>query len=164
MSPDSTPAAETAESCFACRLTSGDLPLAGGVVHRTDRWVVEHAVGPLELGTLIVKPLRHVCHVADLDDRESAELGPLLRLASSIVTELCHPDQVYVCLWSHKDARPVHIHFVVEPVARDAVLAAGVTGPTYQSMLFTRAAERQVAEIEAFCDRARAAFERRTTH
>lgn len=108
-----------------------------------------------------MKPLRHVCHVADLNNDESVELGPLLRLASSIVTELCDPDQVYVCLWSHNDARPVHIHFVVEPVAREAVVAAGATGATYQSMVFTRGAEHGVAEMQAFCDRARAVFARR---
>jgi len=160
MTVESTAGAESAEGCFACGLIAGDLPLAGGVVHRAEHWIVEHAVGPLELGTLVVKPLRHVCHVADLDDGESVELGPLLRLASSIVTELCDPDQVYVCLWSHKDARPGHIHFVIEPVAREAVVAAGATGPTYQSMVFARGTEHDAADIEEFCDRARAAFER----
>lgn len=161
MTVESTAGAESAEGCFACGLIAGDLPLAGGVVHRAEHWIVEHAVGPLELGTLVVKPIRHVCHVADLNDDESVELGPLLRLASSVVTELCDPDQVYACLWSHKDARPGHIHFVIEPVVREAVVVAGATGPTYQAIVFARGAEPDVAEIDAFCDRARAAFDRR---
>jgi diadenosine tetraphosphate (Ap4A) HIT family hydrolase len=58
------------------------------LIHRSDHWLVEHCVGPLGLGTLIVKPERHVTAVADLTDEESAELGPLLRRASQVVREL----------------------------------------------------------------------------
>ena len=35
----------------------------------------EHCVGPLGVGSLIVKPVRHVLHVADLDDAEVVEMG-----------------------------------------------------------------------------------------
>jgi diadenosine tetraphosphate (Ap4A) HIT family hydrolase len=52
---------------------------------------VEHCVGPLGVGTLVVKPKRHVVHVANLDDREAAELGPLLRRTSTVVAELTAP-------------------------------------------------------------------------
>jgi diadenosine tetraphosphate (Ap4A) HIT family hydrolase len=51
---------------------------------------VEHCVGPLGLGTLIVKPERHVTAVQDLTDEESAEFGPLLRRASQVVRELAY--------------------------------------------------------------------------
>ena len=37
---------------------------------------VEHCIGPLGVGTLIVKPKRHVVHVADLTEPEVAEMGP----------------------------------------------------------------------------------------
>lgn len=41
----------------------------------------------LGVGTLIVKPKRHVLHVADLDTDEAEELGPLLRRTAAAVTE-----------------------------------------------------------------------------
>jgi diadenosine tetraphosphate (Ap4A) HIT family hydrolase len=141
-------------------LASGELPLIGGVLHRTEHWLVEHAVGPLEVGTMVVKPSRHVCHVAELSPEESHELGPLLQLTASVATDLCDPDQVYVCLWSHAGFQPVHLHFVVEPVTQAAVTELGLTGPRYQSHLFEQGTERAVPEVEAFCDRARGRFRR----
>ena len=48
-----------ASECLACRLTAGDEPLPGGRIHATEHWLVEHCIGPLGTGTLIVKPFRH---------------------------------------------------------------------------------------------------------
>lgn len=144
--------------CVACDLLSGRRTLPGGEIYRTTRWAVEHALGPLEEGTLVVKPTRHVCHVADLNADESAELGPLLRLAARVVTQLCDPDQVYVCLWSHAGFRPVHLHFVIEPVALASVVEVGLTGAGYQAHLFETDARRPSDAVSAFCELARRAF------
>lgn len=54
--------------CLACDLSEGRLELPGGAIVETDTWRVEHSVGPLGVGTLIVKPKRHVVHVADLTE------------------------------------------------------------------------------------------------
>ena len=45
--------------CLACELIAGERELPGGRVFATDHWVVEHCVGPLGVGTLLVKPFRH---------------------------------------------------------------------------------------------------------
>lgn len=74
--------------CLACDLASGRRPLPGGVIHRTPEWLVEHCVGPLGLGTLIVKPHRHVTAVAALSDGEADQLGRLLRRASAVASSL----------------------------------------------------------------------------
>jgi diadenosine tetraphosphate (Ap4A) HIT family hydrolase len=66
------------DACLACDLISGRIPLPGGTIARESGWVVEHCVGPLGIGTLIVKPERHVVHVADLTEAEAAAMGPLL--------------------------------------------------------------------------------------
>ena len=58
------------------------------MIDQTDLWAVQHCVGPLGVGTLIVKPKRHVVHVWDLDEDEAAELGPLLRRVSGAVAEV----------------------------------------------------------------------------
>src|SRR5580658_9198666 len=99
--------------CLACDLAAGRRPLPGGLIHRSTFWLVEHCIGPLGLGTLIVKPERHVTSVADLSEGEATELGPLLWRTSEVVRQLVDADQVYNCLWSHASGAPVHIHYVV---------------------------------------------------
>ena len=59
--------------CIACDLTAGAEDLPGGRIHETTGWVVEHCIGPLGVGTLIVKPKRHVVHVADLTQSEATK-------------------------------------------------------------------------------------------
>jgi diadenosine tetraphosphate (Ap4A) HIT family hydrolase len=118
-----------ADGCLACDLAAGRRPLPGGRIFRTEFWLVEHCVGPLGLGTLIVKPERHVTTVTGLSAAEAAELGPLLRQSSWVAGQLTGADQVYNCLWSHLGGKPGHIHYVVQPVTRvqtDAYEAFGI--------------------------------------
>lgn len=145
---------ENAPSCLACDLTSGAAPLPGGIIHRASGWLVEHCMGPLGVGTLIVKPIRHVTHVADLTTEETAELGPLLRQATTIVTELTGPDQVYVCLWSHAERRPGHIRFVVQPVNAALIQRYDAHGPALQVAMFRQNEALPLPEVEAFVRRA----------
>ncbi|MFC8197459.1 HIT family protein [Streptomyces sp. NPDC057298] len=130
--------------------------LPGGTVLRTPLWVVEHCVGPLPLGTLVVKPLRHVLHVADLTPDESAELGPLLRRVTTAVTAVTCPEQVYVCLWSHAGAVPGHIHFVVQPALTADLERYGAYGPALQTAMFAGGAVPDVAAVAGMCERLRA--------
>jgi diadenosine tetraphosphate (Ap4A) HIT family hydrolase len=122
--------------CLSCDLLAGRRPLPGGIIEVTDRWTVSHCVGPLGVGTLIVAPRRHVVHVADLGAEEAAELGPLLQRVAAAVTEAFDPAQVYVCLWSHADNVPGHIHWVVQPVAADDDPSR--RGPQLQAAMFER--------------------------
>jgi diadenosine tetraphosphate (Ap4A) HIT family hydrolase len=146
------------EGCLACDLAEGRLPLPGGVIHETDNWFVEHTVGPLSLGTLILKPKRHVTRVSELTDDEAAELGPLLRRSAAVVDELVKPEQVYTCLWSHAGGTPVHIHYVVFPATRELMDEHGDYGPHLQVAMFDAGITPPEAEVEAFADRARPAF------
>jgi diadenosine tetraphosphate (Ap4A) HIT family hydrolase len=121
-------------SCLAC-----DTVGPGGVIAETEGWLVDHCVGPLGVGTLIVKPKRHVLHVAELTEAEAAELGPILQKVSDAVTTLVQPEQVYVTLWSHAGGAPGHIHFVVQPVTQERRAAfGGEYGPRLQVSMFER--------------------------
>lgn len=144
--------------CIACDLSSGRRPLPGGLIYATEHWSVEHCVGPLGVGTLIVKPARHVEHVADLDAREAAELGPLLQKATAVVTELCASEQVYICLWSHAGAVPGHIHFVVQPVGDRELQRFGAHGPALQVAMFEAADAPDTEAVERLADAARRSF------
>jgi ATP adenylyltransferase len=63
-------------------------------MYETHHSVVEHCVGPLGVGALIVKPKRHVVRVYELEPEEAAELGGTLRAAAGKVDALIRPEQV----------------------------------------------------------------------
>lgn len=144
--------------CLACNLTNGALPLPGGLVHETGAWRVEHCVGPLGVGTLLIKPKRHVTHLAELDAAERAEYGPLLARTAEVVQRLVEPEQVYACLWSHAGRVPGHLHVVVQPATTAALDAAGGHGPALQVAQLAAAVPPDPEAVEEFCRRARAAF------
>jgi diadenosine tetraphosphate (Ap4A) HIT family hydrolase len=134
----------------------GSLDLPGGRVYETGHWVAEHCVGPLGVGTLLLKPRRHCLNVGDLEPAEAAELGPALQLLSAVVRDLNDADQVYVCLWSHKDWTPVHIHFVIQPAWGRQQEMYSLAGPNIQLEMFKSNVMPDPDEVAAFCDRARA--------
>ena len=80
------------EGCLACDLSEGRRELPGGRIFATDHWVVEHCIGPLGVGTLVVKPFRHVTHLWELRPKETAELGPLLRRVAAAVEAILIPE------------------------------------------------------------------------
>ncbi len=145
-----------ADKCVACGLTNGTLDLPGGRIDETAHWVVEHTIGPFFVGTLIVKPLRHVVHVWELTAEESAELGPLLVRITGAIHALLAPDQVYVCLWSHMGWEPVHVHFVLQPSWNRLRAEHARPGLFLQADLTTANVPLPRAEVEDFAERARA--------
>jgi diadenosine tetraphosphate (Ap4A) HIT family hydrolase len=146
------------DGCLACDLSEGRLPLPGGVIHETRHWIVEHCVGPLGLGTLVVKPRRHVVHVADLDEDEASELGPLLRRAARSATDVTAPAQVYVTLWSHAGGEPDHIHWVVQPVTRAQMREHGLVGPRLQVAMLEGGVRPAADEVERIAEQLRTLF------
>lgn len=106
-------------SCIACDLINGIAELPGGQIYSTDFWVVEHCIGPFGVGSLVVKPRRHCVHYWDLSAEEALEVGPLLKLVSTALKYVLEVDQVYICLWSHMNWEPGHIHFLVQPISKD---------------------------------------------
>ena len=147
------------DECLACALAAGRQPLPGRLIYRTRCWRVEHCVGPLGLGTLIVKPERHVTAVADLSDAEAVELGALLRQASWVAGQLvAGADQIYNCLWSHLGGRPGHIHYVIQPVTREQMAAYEAFGPGLQVAMSRARDFPDEAEVARLAERARRLF------
>ncbi len=141
--------------CLACDLSFGRRELPGGAIYADASWRVEHCTGPLGVGTLIVKPTRHVEHISDLSATESERLGPLLTKTASVVETLCTPEQVYVCLWSHG---PVHVHFVVQPESAESIELYSTYGPALQAAMFADGRLPPTEEVLSFCERAREIF------
>jgi diadenosine tetraphosphate (Ap4A) HIT family hydrolase len=141
------------DSCLACDLSAGKQPLPGGTILRTANWAVEHCVGPLGVGTLIVKPLRHVTRFADLAPEEAADFGPLLHAVTRALTEELGPDQTYICEWSHAGWVAGHIHFVVQPAWNRDRERFEHPGPSMQVEMFRANVPLDETEVAAFCDR-----------
>lgn len=145
---------------MACDLVRHPEKVPGGRVAELGAWVVEHCIGPLGVGTMILKPLRHVIHVADLEPDELADLGPALAsvaraVALAAVERGAPSDQVYTCLWSHADRRPGHIHFVVQPVGHDLMDRFDAHGPALQLRMFEANEPMDPREMEAVAARVR---------
>lgn len=121
---------------------------------------MEHCVRPLGVGTLIVKPDRHVVHVADLTDDETDSMGQVLSTATRVVSELTNPEQVYVTLWSHAGRRPGHIHYVVQPVSQALMERHDSHGPELQVRMFGINEKPDPDAVEQFAGRARGVWER----
>ena len=123
-------------------------------------WVVEHCVGPLGIGTMILKPRRHVVHLSDLEPAEAAELGPaLVKLTRAVALAASDgddpPSQVYDCLWSHADRQPGHVHFVVQPVGRALMQRFDAHGPELQLRMFQAGEAMDPKAMEAAVERVR---------
>jgi ATP adenylyltransferase len=94
--------------------------------------------------------------MADLNDAEAGELGPLLREAARVIEQLCQPEQVYVCLWSHGPAERKHLHFVVQPVTAELRLTyGGLRSEQLQAAMMKTGQAPPAAQVEAFSDEAR---------
>ena len=133
-------------------------PLPGGLIHRTAHWRVEHCVGPFGLGALVVKPVRHVVHLAELTTGEATELGPLLVKTADVVTKLSRPEQVYVSLWSHAAGKPDHVHFVLQPITTALVERFGARGTRLQMAMLEAGEWPDPGQVEIFATQARTAF------
>jgi diadenosine tetraphosphate (Ap4A) HIT family hydrolase len=145
--------------CLGCDIATGRHAVPGGILHQTAHWIVNHAVGQLNLGTLIIAPRCHVVAMADVDAIAAAELGPLLRDTARIVEALCQPEQTYVCLWSHGAAERRHLHILVQP-ATSAIVAryGGLRSEQLQAKLLRTAQPLEPSEVERFCIDARRHF------
>lgn len=145
--------------CLGCDLLAGRGELPGGIVFQTASWVVNHVVGPMNLGTLIVAPREHVVSVAELAGSAVAELGPLLREVARVVEVLCRPEQTYVCLWSHGPGTRKHLHFAVQPVTAEVMARyGGLRSEQLQARMMTAGDVPCSADVERFCDQAREVF------
>lgn len=146
------------EGCLACDLTAGRQPLPGGTILQTGHWAVEHCIGPLGVGTLIVKPLRHVVRFAELTAKETAEFGPLVQRVAAAVLAETGADQTYICEWSHMGFIVGHIHFVVQPAWDSQREKFARPGPFLQVAMFDANEAMDAGEIDAFCEKVRARF------
>jgi hypothetical protein len=79
--------------CLTCQANRDEISVPGGAICQRDGWRVEHACEPIPMvGWLILKPLRHVESLAELDEVEASAMGSLTREVNVIPRfESTHP-------------------------------------------------------------------------
>lgn len=96
------------------------------------RWRVAHAFGTSLPGWLVLLPRRHVIALDQLTAEEAADLGPLLRAATSALRAVTRCGKTYVALFAESEGFQ-HVHFHVIP--RHSDLDAGLRGPLVFGLL-----------------------------
>ena len=97
---------------MACDVLAGRLAAPGGVIFEDELWMLDHSVSPCVLrGWLILKPKRHVEHLAELTDDEAASLGPLVQEASRALMHALGAERVYA-LSMGELVQHVHIYLL----------------------------------------------------
>ncbi len=109
--------APAARPCDICRIQDRSGPEFGTRFEamecwRDETWVVRHHLAPAPLvGWTFLGTVRHVQGAADLNDREAAELGPMLRRVSRAVRTLTGCDRVYAIAFG-QGAPHLHVHLI----------------------------------------------------
>lgn len=131
---------------MACDVIEGRVQAPGGVIHEDEHWLVDHSVSPVMLaGFLIVKPKRHVEHIADLLPEEAASMGQVLRDTSLALLRVAKPDKVYVASFG---SLVKHVHFYLIP--RLPSMPEDLTGAELLTEVFSgrwAATDEEAAEV-----------------
>jgi diadenosine tetraphosphate (Ap4A) HIT family hydrolase len=97
---------------LVARRDAGDAPPWDCIV-RTDAWDIVHAYGTAIEGWVVLATRRHLTALADLDDTEVAELGPLVRGVSIALRDELGCVKTYVAQFAEAADHPhVHVHVV----------------------------------------------------
>jgi diadenosine tetraphosphate (Ap4A) HIT family hydrolase len=99
------------DRCLACDVNGGLIQPPGGVIHVDDLWQADHELTPLLRGYVILKPRRHVHHLADLTDDEAATLGPVLRRVLGAMRKALDPERIYVASFA-ETVHHLHFHLI----------------------------------------------------
>jgi diadenosine tetraphosphate (Ap4A) HIT family hydrolase len=103
----------SAGQCLACATLRGEIDVPGGVVWEDECWLADHCLGPFGVGALVLKTKAHRPSLQTMTPAEATALGPAMRIVSQAMVSGLPCERVYVSAWV--DAKPLHLHFVLEP-------------------------------------------------
>jgi diadenosine tetraphosphate (Ap4A) HIT family hydrolase len=100
--------------CFTCRANLDDHLAPGGPIYQSDGWRLEHSCEPIPMiGWLILKPIRHIESLAELDENEAAAMGLLARRVSQAMARVLNCPRTYLGLFAEGEhTRHLHLHIV----------------------------------------------------
>jgi diadenosine tetraphosphate (Ap4A) HIT family hydrolase len=104
------PSSNRPAGCEPCRIAA-DLRTSGRLYELTPRWTMNAAVGWDSRPWLVLQTATHRSSLADIDDAEATEIGPVTRALTAAVTQVVGAERVYLYLLN--EAQPPHVHFHV---------------------------------------------------
>ena len=135
-------------ACPSCDVVAGRLRTPGDSIYADEYWSLTHSTSPVQLpGFLILQPIRHVEHVADLSSAEAAAMGPLLSGASRALMKVLAPEKIYVCSFG---SAVKHVHFYLMP--RIPEMPDDLLGAAMVSEVFTgrwACSDEEAADVAA---------------
>lgn len=118
-------------TCLACRIITGDEPVAGGVIYREEFWVVTMGLLLLKPGWVVVASHIHHPSVGDLSVGAQESMGRVLTRTTASVKHAFGAEAVYICSFGETVA---HVHFHIIPRLPEDTL----TGPALVTEMFAR--------------------------
>lgn len=105
---------ETRTECGTCRANQGELRAPGGIIYEDGFWRLEHLLEPVPFaGWLVLKPLRHIESLAEMNSEEVTTFGPLVQSISRALHDELEPAKVYLCSFGEGEGfAHIHFHFI----------------------------------------------------
>lgn len=132
--------------CVFCRIIEGELPAS--FVYRDDRCVAFMDIQPVNLGHLLVVPLRHAPYLADIDGNAAADLMRVAHAAAAALRASglpCEGVNFFLADGEAAMQEVLHVHLHVFPRFRGDGF-----GLKFSPEYYTRRPERtQLNEIAA---------------
>jgi diadenosine tetraphosphate (Ap4A) HIT family hydrolase len=94
-----------------------DLPMAfippeHLIIAETEHWRINHRVDSHLPGYLMVGAKAETTNLFELAPAALAELGPLLARTQEALTDLFHPDHIYIGRYGHTEGHSIHFHVI----------------------------------------------------
>jgi diadenosine tetraphosphate (Ap4A) HIT family hydrolase len=97
--------------CIGCDVNAGRTAPPGGVIASDGVWQADHEITPLVRGYVIVKPLRHVHELADINEDEADRMGRFLARLHSAMRSALATERIYVCSFA-ETVHHLHFHLI----------------------------------------------------
>lgn len=104
------------KECLTCAFGENPPEELGGRVFETGHWRIEHSVGPVPEGSMVLVLRRHIPRLGELNEEEAAEMGRLQVALSGAIEKVTKAYRVYVSLWNEGSN---HVHWVFMPVTAE---------------------------------------------
>lgn len=106
--------------------------MPGGRIYVTGNWIVEHCIGNLGYGTVIIKTKKHKENFSQCSNAEIMEFANLLKILHLAIEKVCNPDQIYISKWGEEVK---HLHIVIQPIYQKMKMQYQAKGPSLQAKM-----------------------------
>ena len=82
------------------------------IIKKTEHWIINHRIDSDLPSYLMVGSRKETTNLYDLSSAALAELGPLLASTQKALSDLFHPEHIYVSRYGHTEGHSIHFHVI----------------------------------------------------